>query len=98
MQCPQNGDRSNGGAGEIGRDIWRDSRQAENVDVQRFAYVPSRFEIRARVISQTEVQPLPSRGLLHHVRMPIELVANGGPDEIGPVRIEPVPYHQVDVT
>jgi hypothetical protein len=97
MQCPENGDRRDRGTSELGRYICGDAGEAKDIDVQHFACVPGRFQIRERVISQTEIQPLPSRGLLDHIGMTIELVANGGPNEIGPVRVKPVTHHQIDV-
>ena len=69
MQGPENGDRSDGGAGEIGRDILRDAGEAKDVDVQQFAGLPSRFEIRASVVAQTEVQAFAGCGLFDHVGM-----------------------------
>ena len=46
---------------------------------------------------QSEVQALSGRGLLDHVGVPVELIADGGPDEIGPIRVESLLDHQVDM-
>lgn len=54
MQCPENGNRSDGGSGEIGRYILSYAGKAKDFDVQHFPCLPSRFEICARVCSQTE--------------------------------------------
>ena len=56
MKGPEHRDRGNGGAGELGRDVLGDGRQAQNVDVQHLAGAPRRFEILAAVIPQPEVQ------------------------------------------
>ena len=88
MQGPENGDRSDGGAGEIGRDILRNAGKAEHVNVQHLAGSPRRFEIGAGVIPQTEVQAFARRGLLDHVGVTLELIADRGSDEIGAVRIK----------
>jgi hypothetical protein len=97
MEGSEHGNRGNGGAGEIGRDILRDAGKAEDVDVQHFAGPPRRFEIRASAGSQTEVQAFAGRGLLDDVGVTLELIANRRSDEIGAVRIKSVPHHQIDV-
>ena len=77
---------------------WAMVARPKNVDVQHLAGAPRRFEILAAVIPQPEVQALSDRGLLDDVCVTFELVADGRPDEIGPVRIEPFLHHQIDVT
>jgi hypothetical protein len=97
MQRSEHGNRGNGGAGKIGRDVLRDGGKAEDVDVQHLAGLPRRFEIRASVGSQTEVQASAGGGLLHDFGVTFELIANSGSDEIRAVRIKSVLHHQVDV-
>ena len=58
MEGPQHGDRGNGGAGQIGRDVLSYGREAKNIDVQHLAGAPRRFEILAAVISKPKVQAL----------------------------------------
>lgn len=50
MQGSEHGNRSNGGAGELGRDILRDADKTEDIDVQHLAGLPRRFEIGAGVV------------------------------------------------
>ena len=97
MKGPEHGDRGDGGAGELGRDVLGDGRQAEHVDVQQLAGALRRFEILAVIIPQPQIQRLSDRRLLDDVRVPFELVADGRPDEIGTVGIEPFLHHQIDV-
>jgi len=52
------------------------------MDVKRLPGRPHRFEIVPRVAPQTEFQALSGRGLLDHLGVPFELVANCGTDEI----------------
>ena len=89
MQRPQYRDRGNGGASKLWRDVLGDSRQTKHVDVQLLAGSTRRFEILAAEISKPEVQALPGRGVLDDICMAFELVADGRPDEIGPVRVNP---------
>ena len=56
-----------------------------------------RFEIFTAVVPQTEVQTLSDRGLLDHVGVSFELVADCGANEIGTVRVEALLHHQVDL-
>ena len=51
----------------------------------------------AAVVPQAEVEAFPGHGLLGRVGMPLDLVADGGADEVGPVRVEAVLDQQVDV-
>src|SRR5260370_38744515 len=66
------------------------------MDVARLPGGPPGFEIVPRVVPQTEFQALSGRGLLDHLGVPFELVANCGTDEIRAVRVEPLLYHQID--
>ena len=88
MQGSEHGDRSDGGAGEIGRDILRDAGKTEDIDVQHLASLPRRFEICAGVVPQTEVQTFARGRLLDDVGVTLELIADRGSDEIGAVRIK----------
>ena len=97
MQGSEHRNRGNGGEGEIGRDILRDAGKAEDVDVQHLAGVPRRFEIRTGVVPKTKVKAFAGRGLLDHVGVTFELIADRRSDEIGAIRVESVLYHQVDV-
>src|ERR1700733_3689714 len=97
MQGSEHGDRGDGGAGKIGRDILRNAGKTEDVDVQHLASLPGRFEIGAAVVPQTEVQTFARGGLLDDVGVAPELIADRRSDEVGAVRIEPVLNHQIDV-
>lgn len=98
MQGPQHRDRCNRRAGKLGRDVRGDGGEAQNIDVQHLARPPRRLEILAAVVSQAQVQALSRRGLLDHVGMAFELVADRGPDEIRAVRVEAFLHHQIDLT
>jgi hypothetical protein len=97
MQGSQHEDRRDGGTSKLGRDIRRDPRKAQHMDSQHFAGATRRFEIFAAVVPQTEVQTLADRGLLDHVGMAFQLIADCGADEIGPVRVETFLHHEVDL-
>jgi hypothetical protein len=72
MQGSKNGNRRNGGADKIGRDILRDAGKAEDVDMPHLAGLQRRFEIRASVVPQTEIQAFAGGGLLDHVGMTLD--------------------------
>jgi hypothetical protein len=58
--------------------------RAKHLDVQHLSGCTHRFEVFSAVVPQTKVQTLSDRGLLEHVSMAFELVADCGPNEIGP--------------
>ena len=79
--------------GKVGRDVLRDTGQAQNIDVQHLAGSPRRFEILAAVMPQPEVQTLSSGGLLDYFCVTFELVADCRPNEIGTVGVEAFLHH-----
>jgi hypothetical protein len=97
MQGSEHGNRGDGGTGEIRCDVLRDAGKAEDVDVQHLAGSLRRLEIRAGVVPQPEIEAFAGRGLLHHVGVTFELIADCRTDEIGPVGIKPVLHYEVDV-
>src|ERR671911_1160275 len=67
------------------------------MDVEHLAGCTRRLEIVAAVVSQAEVKALVGHRPLHRVGMSLELVTDRGADKVGPVRIESLLHHQVDV-
>jgi hypothetical protein len=63
------------------------------MDVQHLSRCTRRFEIFAAIMSQTEIQILSDGGLLDHVSVAFELVADCGSNEIGPVRVKALLHH-----
>ena len=75
----------------------RDHGQAENLDMKRFARRPDRLEIRPVVVAKTKIEVASGDGLLHRVRVPVELVADRRPDEVRAIGIEALVDQQVDM-
>ena len=67
------------------------------MDLQHFSGSTRHFEIFAAVVPQTEVQTLANRGMPDHVGVAFELIADCGSNEIGPVRVETLLHHEVDL-
>ena len=67
------------------------------MDLQHLSGSTRRFEIFTAVVPQTEVQTLADRRLLDHVGVAFELIADCGSNEIGPVRVETLLHHEVDL-
>jgi hypothetical protein len=67
------------------------------VDLQHVSGSAHRLEILTAVVPQTEVQTLAGRGLPDHLGVAFELIADCGSNEIGPVRVKALLYHQVDL-
>ena len=51
--------------------------------MQGLAGTPSGFEVVPAIVAQAQFDALASDGLLGCVRMPLDLVADGGADEVG---------------
>ena len=68
------------------------------MDVQRLSSYTRRLEVFAVVVPQTKLQIFSDRRLLDHVGVAFELVTYCGSNEIGPVRVKALLYHQIDVT
>jgi hypothetical protein len=52
MEGSEHRNRSNGGAGQFGRDVLGDGRETQHIDVQHLAGAPRRFKILAVVVPQ----------------------------------------------
>src|SRR6202040_1919667 len=74
-----------------------DAGKAQHMDLQHLSGSTRRFEIFAAVVPQTEVQTLADRRLLDHVGVAFELIADCGSNEIGPVRVETLLHHEVNL-
>src|SRR3954471_9497655 len=66
-------------AGELGSDVWGDAGEAEDLDVERRAGAPRRFQILPRVVREAQAELLAGHRLLHRVALTLELVAHGRP-------------------
>lgn len=97
MKGTEHRNRGDCGAGQLGRDVLIDGRQAENVDVQHLPGASRSFEVDAGIITKPQVQAFAGRRLLDDVCVPLELVADCGPNEIGAVRVEPFLHHEIDL-
>jgi hypothetical protein len=67
------------------------------MDFQHLSGLTRRFEIFAAVVPKTKVQTLADRGLLDHVGVAFELIADCGSNEIGPVRVKALLHHEIDL-
>src|SRR5204863_3118970 len=85
VQSSQHVDRGDRRASELWRDIAGDAGEAEHLDVQHVSGGAHRFEVFPAVVPQTEIQTPAGRGLPDRVGVALELVADGGSNEIGPV-------------
>ena len=56
------------------------------------------FQIFAAVTSETELKVMASDGLFDRVVMAVKLVANGCPDKVRTIGIEPLLHEEIDMT
>ena len=82
---------------EIGGNIRRDDRQAEDLDMKRFTGRADRLKIQAAVLPQTKIELASRNGLLHRIGVTIELSADRRSDEVGAIGIEAFPNEKIDM-
>ena len=82
---------------EIGRNVGGDNRQAENLDMKRFAGRTDRLKIRAAVLPQTKIELASRNGLLHRIGVTVELAADRCPDEVRAIGMKALPHEQIDM-
>ena len=82
---------------QLGRDIVGDAGETENLDVQHFSGRLDGLEILAAVVAQAEVELVSRHRFLDGIVVPIELVSNGCPDEIGPIGVEALLHEEIDM-
>src|SRR5579883_60034 len=97
VQRAQHLDRRNGVARELRGHVRRDAGEAEHMDAELLPGVARRLEVRTAVVPQAEIEALSRRGALDHVAVALELVADRGANEIGPVGIEALAHQQIDL-
>src|SRR5258707_8863694 len=97
MQRPQYDHRGDRGTRELGSDVRSNAGETEHLDMQHLAGRTRRIEVLATIMPQPEVEIFPYGGLLDYIGVALELVADRGPDEISPVRVETVLNHQIDM-
>src|SRR5690348_15865019 len=67
------------------------------MNAQLFSSVTRRLKIFTAVVPQTQIQILSNGGPLDHLRVTLQLIADRRPTEIGPIRIEALPHHEIDL-
>jgi hypothetical protein len=74
--------------GQLRRDIISDTGETKNLDVQHFAGRLHGFKVLTAVMAQAQVKLAAVDRFPDGIVVPIELVANGRPDEVGPVGVK----------
>jgi hypothetical protein len=97
MQRSEDPNGCDRGQRQLRRHVGCDGEKTNDIDVELLAGGFDPIKIVARVVSQAEIERVSGDALLYDVSVPIELGADGSPNEIRPVRIEPFTHHQVDL-
>ena len=82
---------------QLRRDIVGDAGETENLDVQHFAGRLDGFEVLAAVVTQAQVELVSFDRFLDGIVMPVKLVSNGCPDEVGPIGVEALLDEEIDM-
>src|SRR5260370_11218502 len=98
MQRAKHGDGGDCRTGQFGGDVAGDGDQPEHIDLKPLPRGLHSLQVLTTVVPETKIKGLSSDRLSDHVDVPIELVANCGPNEVGSVGVKPILHHQVDVS
>lgn len=79
-------------------DIVGDASKTEHLDVQHLAGRLRGLQVLAAVVAQAEVKLVAVDGFPDGIIVPIELVSNGCPDEVGPVGVEALLHEEIDMS
>ena len=97
LQRAEHVNGSDGRARQFGRNIGRNNRETQNLNVKRLAGGLNGLQIAPRVMADAEIQLVTRDGLLDSIAIAIELVADRRADEIGAIGVEPLPHQQIDM-
>ena len=82
---------------QLRRDIVGDAGETENLDVQYFASRLHGLEVLAAVVAQAQVELVSFHRFPDGIVVPIKLVSDGRPDEVGPVGVEALLDEEIDM-
>ena len=80
-----------------GGNVGCDGGEAEHADVEHLAGVSRRFQIMSREMAEAKLELPALGGRARGLAVPLQLVPNGGADEVGPVAVEPLAHKEVDI-
>src|SRR5262245_40468315 len=97
LQVAEHVDGSDGLAREFRRDVGSDRSETKDRDVKCLTGRSHGLQILSAVTAQSEVELMPCDRLLDGLVVAIELIPDGGPDEVGSVGIEALLHQEVDM-
>ena len=97
MKGAQNNDGLDGRAGQLGRDIRRNPRQADHLDLQHLPRSQRTLEVGTTEVLQAQHKGAAGDGPLDLVGVNGQLIADRGSDQVGAVRIEPLLHQEIDL-
>ena len=98
MQRPEDVYRRNRSQCQLWRHVVSNAGEAKNLDVKRFTDGLNGLQVLAGVTSKPELKLAAGDRLLDRIVMAVKQVANGCPDKIGTVGVEPFLYKEIDMT
>ena len=97
LQSAENLYRSNRCPRQIGRHVRCDDSQTEDLNVKHLARSPHCLKAFTAEPPQTKIHCPSRETLLDRLVMTVELIADGGPDEVGAVGVESLLHQEVDM-
>ena len=82
---------------ERGRDVGGDARETDHLDVKALAGRYGPLEIRTAEMLKTQREGAAGDGLLEHICVLGQLIADGCPDEVRPIGVEAFLDQEIDL-
>ncbi len=86
-----------GRAGQLCRDVVRDPRQADDLDLKHLSRGKRTLEVRTGHVLQTQYERTAGDRAFDRVGVHGELISDRCPDQIRAIRIEPLLHEEIDL-
>ncbi len=98
MQGAHHDDGVDGDQGQLRGHVIGDAGQAQDLDMQFLAGRPDRLQVLPAVMTQAQLQGAADHGLVDHLGMGAQLIADRRANEVGAVGIEALLHQQIDLS
>ncbi len=98
MKGSEHGKRGYSRTGEFRGDVVRDTRKTQHANIEHVPRVAHGFEVLAAEMPQAEVNAFARDGLADDIGVALDLIADGGSNEVGAIGEEAFLDQKVDMT
>jgi hypothetical protein len=97
MKCPEDRDRCDRGSCQLGRDVGGNGEKSKDAKIELLAGCAHFFELVPIEQPKSEIERVPRYSLVDDARLPRDLVANCGADEIGSIGVKSLINEKIDL-